>query len=407
MSSKKPQTSSYSWILLAIVILAGGISVYTQLAVAARAYELIPALNLTPTQFAAIVSAPMFPTIFLAFPVGTLADRFGVKIVVTVGMILAIIGTAFRYLTPDFLSYFVLMAMTGLGVMCINSNIGKIVAAWFSEEHSGKALGIYYAGIRIGMFIGLATGAMFATAKGSYIVEGILTLVATIMWIAFAKNAPEGIEVASAEPMSKHIGVAIRSKNIWLAGFGAAFFWGGFMAINGNMANALNVVNKIDPVTAGWVASMILLGNAFGNLLGPIFADKAGKMKPFVHIATLGALLILFGWNASITALWPILFIGGFLIGISLPFFMYYPILLPEIPYASSGSAGGIIADLMIIGAFCVPSFIIAPLVGLDFKMIFILGTACYVIVNVLSAFLPEIGAKAMAEHAESKEAAA
>lgn len=395
MTNNKPQTSLYSWILLAIVILAGGISVYVQMAVAARAFELIPALKLNAVQFGMIMTAPMFPSIFLALPVGALADRYGVKIICTIGMIIAIAGTCFRYVSNDFIGYFSLMALTGTGVMCINANIGKIVAAWFSEEHSGRALGIYYAGIRFGMFIGMATGAMFASANSCYAAETVLMIIGTLAWMLFAKNAPAGYQAVSTEPLSKHFGVAMRSKNVWLAGVGALFFWGGFMAFNGNMANALNAINKIDPVTAGWVASMILLGNAFGNLLGPIFEGKAGLMKPFMHIATLGAILILFGWHGSITALWSILFLGGLLIGIALPFFMYYPVLLPEIPYESSGAAGGLVAQLMIIGAFCVPSWIIAPIAGMNFSMIFILGTVCFIIVNICSGLLPEIGAKA------------
>ncbi|HEX3011814.1 MAG TPA: MFS transporter [Syntrophomonadaceae bacterium] len=407
MSNNKLQTSSYSWILLAIVGLAGAISVYAQLAVAARAFEIIPALKLGAAQFALIVSAPMFPSIFLCFPVGGLADRFGVKIVVTIGMIIAIVGTAFRYLTPTFAGYFALMSLTGTGVMCINANVGKIVGAWFSQEDSGRALGIYYAVIRLGMFIGLATGAMFPTAKASYIFEGILMVAATILWMLFAKNAPEGVQVVSTEPISKHIGVAIRSKNVWLAGIGACFYWGGFMAFNGNLANGLNVMHKIDPVTAGWIASMLLLGNTFGNVLGPVWADKLGRMKPFLQLGLIGCLILLFGWNAPTMWLWPILFIGGFIFGLTLPFFMLYPVLLPDIGIDSAGSAGGLIADLMIVGAVCVPSFLIAPIVGMDFNKIFLMGTLCLLIVSILSAFLPEVGAKAMAQKAESSQTAA
>ncbi len=406
-SNSKPQTSSYSWVLLAIVGLAGAISVYAQLAVAARAFEIIPSLKLGAAQFALIVSAPMFPSIFLCFPVGTLADRFGVKIVVTIGMIIAIVGTIFRYLTPTFTSYFILMALTGSGVMCINSNVGKIVGAWFSQEHSGKALGIYYAVIRIGMFIGLATGAMFPTAKASYIFEGILMVIATILWMLFAKNSPEGIQVVSTEPISKHIGVAVRSKNVWLAGIGALFYWGGFMAFNGNLANGLNVVHKIDPVTAGWIASMLLLGNTFGNLLGPVWSDKMGRVKPFLQLGLIGCLILLFGWNAPTMWLWPVLFIGGFVFGLTLPFFMVYPVLLPDIGVESAGSAGGLIAALMIVGAVCVPSFLIAPFVGLDFNKIFIMGTLCLLIVSILSAFLPEVGAKGKKQNSTLTQPAA
>ncbi|WP_425807714.1 nitrate/nitrite transporter [Desulfitobacterium sp. Sab5] len=400
------KTTSYRWIILGIVSIAAALSCYAQFVVAARAFELIPALGLNMAAFAMIMSAPMFPNIFLGIPIGALADRFGVKSVVGIGLIIGVIGTTFRYMCYDFMSYFILMMLSGVGVMALNSNIGKIVGAWFEDKEVPTALGIYYAGCRAGMFLGMATGAMFPTAKASYVFVGILLAISTVLWYILAKNHPVGAPAAAPESVTKYIGQAARSKYVWVAGFACFFYWGGFMIFAGNLANALNVVSGISPVQAGWLSSMIFLGNTFGNLLAPIWAEKVGRMKPFMFACVVGSIGINFGWSASETMLWPILLITGFLLGGAIPFFMVYPVVLPEVSKEAHGSAGGIIDCLMLAGAFCIPSFIIAPISGNNFALMFGLATVCMVLVGVCTWILPELGRKGTyLKTTESKQA--
>jgi Major Facilitator Superfamily. len=202
----------------------------------------------------------------------------------------------------------------------------------------------------------------------------------------------------------KYLGNAAKSKYVWVAAFACFFYWGGFMVFAGNLSNALTTVGKIDPVKAGWLASMIFLGNTFGNLLAPIWANMVGRMKPFMFACIVGSIGIYLGWTSSATALWPILLICGFLLGGAIPFFMVYPVLLPEVAKEAQGSAGGIIDCLMLTGAFCIPSFIIAPIAGNNFGLLFGLATVCMILVGVCTWILPELGAKGTyLKKAESK----
>lgn len=393
--SSRHYGGSYKWTILAIASVIAGISTYAQLEVAARAYLLFPALKLNMMQFSAIMSAPMLSAILISILSGALADRYGIKIVTNVGLVIGLIGTTFRFMTHDFWSYFILMFMSGFAVAIINANIAKLVGNWFRPQQHGTALGIYYFACRIGMFLGLATGAMFPSEFAAYVTPGVIYLIAGILWVALAQDKPEDAPEMPAQSMVKYLGKAAKVGYVWLAGLCTLLFWAGFMAYNGNLANALNVVKGIDPVTAGWMASMIFLGNAFGNLLAPIWADKIGRMKPFMApTAIIGGILLIYTFSASTAILWPLLFIVGFILGGSLPFFMIYPVALPQVGVEAAGSAGGIVATMMLFGAFFVPTFLVAPICGTNFSNIFIFGGVLFIALGIAAFFLPEMGAK-------------
>lgn len=409
----KTYGGSFKWVILFITCLIPFVSEYTQLSVAGLAFKLIPSLHLDAVQFSLIMTAPMICAILFGLIAGSLADRYGFKIVVTTGIIISVIGTVGRVWSNSFGSYFILMLLSGFCVALINANIGKIIGEWFRPEQAATALGIYYFACRFGMFLGLATAAMFPTPNANYISGGIALAIGGVLWIAFMVNKPDDAPEIPSMPMAKYLGKAAKVGNIWLAGLGVFFYWGGFMCFNNNLANSLNAIRGIDPVTAGWVASMMLLGNALGNLIAPTLADKAGRAKPFmIPTAIIGAILMVYAYTAPTGILWPLLFITGFFVGGSLPFFMVFPVALPQVGIEAAGSAGGIIATLMLLGAVCVPSFIIAPLVGMNFPMIFAAAGIQFVLVAIIAAILPEMGrkgtyvAKFLEQHPELKRSA-
>lgn len=396
-NSAKATLSPYRWMILASVMLAAFIGSYAQFQLPPVAYKIIPALKLTPSQYASILSAPMLPAVLFSILVGMLADRYGVKSVVTVGLVLAIIGILFRYTATNFWEMFILMTLSGCGSAFLNANISKILGAWFPPEQLGKAMGIYLTSPTLAMFLGMATTALFPSLKVAYITAGIAAIFITIWWVIFAKNKPEGAPDLPVMPVTEYLGVAAKSKGVWIVGVCMMFLMGAAMALSGFLPNALKVVRGIDPVKAGLLGSLGTLGSFFGSIMGPIICDRMGYMKPYLVIVTLlGAIGIYFGWQAPLGAgIWVALLLAGFMGGAPSPILMSFPMLLPEIGPVYAGSAGGLIATLQLIGAFFIPTFVITPLAGNNFFLLFGLAALSNALVAVAALFLPELVAKA------------
>ncbi|ADL07555.1 MFS transporter [Thermosediminibacter oceani] len=389
--------SSYRWVILAITCLATFIGCYAQFQIPSLAYKLIPDLNLTPSQYASILSAPMLPSIFFSIAVGALADRFGVKRVVTVGFLFAIVGITFRFTAKNYWQMLILMAMAGCSSAFLNANISKLLGAWFPPEKIGSAMGVVLASATGAMAIGTATSAMFPSMKSAFITAGVICAVIAALWVLFMKDKPEGAPDLPAMPVINYLGVAVRSRSIWLVGFAMMFIMGAMMAFSGFLPNALYAVRGIDPVKAGFIASLGTIGGFAGSILGPVICDRLGYMKPFlITAALLSAAGMFYAWQTPLGAImWVLFIINGFMNASISPMLMSFPMLLPEIGPVYAGSAGGLIATMQLIGAFCIPTFVIAPLAGTNFKLMFGLAAMCYLLAAVVFLFLPELGIKA------------
>ena len=94
-------------------------------------------------------------------------------------------------------------------------------------------------------------------------------------------------------------------------------------------------------------------------------------------------------------AMWVTLLVLGILMGISAPLLMAFPMLLAEIGPAYAGTAGGLIATLQLLGAFIIPAFVITPLAGTDYNILFALSSLFFALLGFVTLLLPELGVKA------------
>jgi NNP family nitrate/nitrite transporter-like MFS transporter len=396
--SNQTNLSAYRWVILSIAWAATFIGVAPQFQVAALAFQIIPDLNLSLTQFSLVFSAPMLGAVFFSILAGTLGDRYGVKNVVTLGFAFSIIGVYFRYMTHSFSSFFILMFLSGLSSALLNANIAKLIGAWFPREQIGTAMGIYTTGTGVGMTIGMSTATLFPTLKMAYTTAGIVMSVIGILWVVLIKDKPKGasdMQGMPTIPATQYLQVVTKSKNVWLVGLGLMFFMGCNMVFSGNFANALNTVRGVDPKTASLMTSLVTLGTVFGGFIGPMLSDRIGKIKPFLApVAILGSVIMYLVWISTGVTTWLLLPILGYLMGVCLPLLMSFPMLLPEIGPGYAGSAGGLIATLQLLGAFFIPSFIVAPLARNSFEIMFLLASFIYLLSGIVTQFLPELGSK-------------
>jgi NNP family nitrate/nitrite transporter-like MFS transporter len=397
--ASKPVMVPYRWVILGIAMLAGFIGSYAQFQLPPLAYKLIPVLHLSSSQFAALMGGPMTGALFTCLLGGTLADRYGVKNVVTVGLVLAVIGCTFRYAVTSFWPFFILTVLAGLASGLLIANLSKLLGAWFPPEQMGMLMGLYFASPSLAGFAGTATTALFPSDASAFIFSGVTCLVILILWLILAKNKPTGAPDMPVLPVTRYLGKAAQSKCIWLAGICAFFVMGGGMTFGDFLPNVLHDLRGISPVQAGFYGSLATLGGVFGSFLGPVICSRLGFMKPYlIVVSLLGAAGIFWSWQLPVgLGIVMALILAGFLQSGILPLLFSLPILLPEIGPMYAGSAGGIISTLQVLGAVVVPTFIVTPLAGLNATVLFGLAAICFALILIPALFLPELGSRALA----------
>jgi NNP family nitrate/nitrite transporter-like MFS transporter len=380
-------------------MLAGFIGSYAQFQLPPLAYRLIPSLHISTAQFAALMGGPMTGSVFICLLGGTLADRYGVKNVVTVGLVLAVIGCTFRYAVTSFSPFLFLTILAGLASGLLTANLSKLFGAWFPPQQIGTVMGLFMVSPLLGSFAGTATTALFPSANRAFIFSGVVCLIILILWLILAKDKPKEAPDRPVLPVTRYLAQAVRSRNVWLAGLGSFFVMGEIMTVGDFLPKVLHDLRGISPVQAGFYGSLVTLGAAFGCLLGPMICNRIGVMKLFVVIATLlGAAGVFWSWQMPVGPAMAIgLILAGFLPAGVGPLLLSLPMLLPEIGPVNAGSAGGIIATLQVLGGVVIPTFIVAPLAGPNAHVLFGLAAVCLALIVIPALFLPELGSKALA----------
>jgi NNP family nitrate/nitrite transporter-like MFS transporter len=385
------------WSILLIITLVQMALNILQFQIAGLAGRLIPALHLQPSQFAMILTAPMLTAALFGIPAGALADRFGVKSAVAIGLIIATISSFGRISAGSFGVLFAWMFALGFGTAAINANAAKILGAWFPRQQMGTAMGAYVAGATAGIAIAQATSALFPTIGSAFMTSAVIMVIALMLWLLFVKSKPAGIPDLPRHPVKEYLGVAAKNKYIWFGAVAMLFYMGSMVAQTGNLPNAFAQAKGIGPVLAGLTASSLSLAFIVGTVIGPLLAQKLGLLRPLLTpTAVLAAIASYLAWIVPFGALtWMLLILTGFLLGTVVPLVMSLPMLLPELGPVYAGSAGGIISMFQMGGAFVVPSYVIVLLAGSNVNQVFLCVSVGYLLFGVFLLFIPELGAKA------------
>lgn len=366
-----------------------------QFQIAGLAHVIIPAFHFNSEQFAMVLTAPMLTCAILGIPAGALADRFGEKNTISLGLLITVISGFCRIYVHSFLPMFALMLLLGTGQSFLNAVGAKLLGAWFPRRQMSTAMGIFVSSASVGMMVALATSALFKSFRSAIIVDVITSLAILILWVLLVKAKPEGTQEAAPQPILKYIGVAAKSKNLWIAAVAVMCYMGAKITFLGFLPSALQSVKGANPIQAGLIASIMPVAMGAGYVLGPIIFNKLAGLKPFALATVLAAAGLYLAWSAPFgTATWLLLMISGLLVGTAFPILLSIPLLLPDIGRVYAGSAGGIISTLQMGGAFLIPSYIVTPLAGYNVNRIFLYSCAGFVVFAVLVLLLPDLGKK-------------
>lgn len=157
------------------------------------------------------------------------------------------------------------------------------------------AVGRVFLGLTFATIVGVPLANWLGQAVGwrwSFALVSLLAVLTMTSVRLFAPNTP-------ADPASSPLRElnALRRGQVWLTlGIGAVGF-GGLFAVYTYLADTLTAVTHVSPAAAPLVLSVFGVGLTVGNMVVPLYADRA-------IMRTAGLLLL---WTAAVLALYPLM----------------------------------------------------------------------------------------------------
>jgi NNP family nitrate/nitrite transporter-like MFS transporter len=358
-----------------------------------------PELGLTHTQYTLIFTAPVLMGIWGAITAGAAADRFGIRVVVSIAVFLGGAAGLARAFAPNFGVMFALMCLLGTAIYGATPNLPKLVGIWFPPRQAGLAASVYTMAVGLGLTLGLFTSPLFGEWRTAFVYLGTATLVVAFLWTFLVRSAPKGVEI-KMPPMITGIKRGLRSRNILLICICYFLFLGMFTSFSGNFPEALEKIHHISPVTAGAIASLLTGAGIIGNLAIPNLSDRIGLRKPFIYTSAIATpLCLFFAWYlAPSPATWVLIALGGIGVGSLPPIILTLPLELPEIGREHVGGATGLIISAMALGGFAIPLWVMSPIVSAGtaqaYTTGFVVVLLLFVAMIVPTLFLLETGSK-------------
>lgn len=274
-----PKLSPYRWAVLACVCGVCFMANYMQYQVSVWGVVVMETLGIQVGELQTLMLMPMLAAVFLAIPAGTLADRFGVKRVVDAGLTVAVVaGFARAAFLDSFAIQIATMFGLGFGISTLNANMPKILGIWFKHKMT-VAVGIFYAVSCVAIVMAQSVSTLFPDLFATYIVAAFALLAVCVCWYLFVRNHPAGEALPEPEPVTKYLGTAAKSKNVWFIALVYGLTLASTTGFSTIFPAMMEIVRGYDMTLSGNLAAVGTIGSFFACFVGPAWVQKSGKKQ--------------------------------------------------------------------------------------------------------------------------------
>ena len=178
-------------------------------------------LHLTATQLGLLLSAFFWTYVAMMAPGGWLAERYGAKRVLGVGVALWSLATLMTGFAAGFLSILLLRLMLGLGESAAFPCSSKLIASEVAVSRIGMANGVLGFGYLVGPAVGTVVGGLLMTQIGwrpVFMLFGALSLLWLWPWSRVVVHEPT-IARPAADP-GPTLRQIVRQRGLWGASLG-------------------------------------------------------------------------------------------------------------------------------------------------------------------------------------------
>lgn len=336
-NKKVEKLMKYRWVVWGVLALAYVIVFFHRLAAGVVKDDLISEFNISGTTFANLGSTYFYAYMIMQIPSGMLADSLGARKTVTIGTLIAGIGSVVFGLASTIGMAFFGRLLVGLGVSVVFISILKVQSKWFKESEFGTMSGITSFVGNMGGIIAQTPLALMVAAitwRYSFVVIGGFSVIIAVLCYVLVRNTPAEMNLPSIEEiegrelttkstekpnlMSGLLKV-ITNPRTWPGFVLFAGFFGAFVSMTGTWGRSYMVdVYNVSKVSASNYMMAAVLGMAIGSIVIGKISDKIKKRKlPMLIFAVVyticwGIIVFVGGGKPPIAILMPLLFVLGF-----------------------------------------------------------------------------------------------
>jgi ACS family hexuronate transporter-like MFS transporter len=310
---QKEEYSQYRWVIMALMFSSFVLTFLARFAWPPLIPVVVPVLKMNMSQAGAYMTAFYIGYVITQVPAGMLADRFGVRTILGVSLVLEGISTWAMGSITSFDIGFTLRIVTGLGAGAIMSCCARALMEWFPAKERGTAFGLLLAapsgGLLLANYVVPALNNAF-NWQGAFQGIGIATSLLGVLIYFLVKTSDEPKGEKSFFGGFK---VFFTNRNIVLIALaGFCLMW---MELGlATWANAYIKKLGFSVKEAG----MVLIWYSLGGLIAPVVSgwvsDKIGNRKNILiaSYAVSVPLTVYFGSQTTLAMLNIIGFVYGF-----------------------------------------------------------------------------------------------
>lgn len=357
------------WSTFTILILAY-ISVYFhRMAPGVVAADLMATFQTSAAALGSLAAMYYYIYTAMQLPAGILADTLGNRVSVSLGNLVAGLGSILFALAPSFELASLGRFLVGLGVSVIFVGLMKSNTVWFRERIYGIVSGLTLLLGNLGSVLAAAPLAALLdwwSWRTIFLAMGLFSMLLALFTVLFVRNKPEDAGFPSLREMAGESAHAARQQHWWhdlKSVLQTPAIWPGFW-VNFGMAGGLfafaglwgiPLLRDLYDMSRGEAATyttLTLLSMAISTLLSGWVSDKLGLRKPvMLFSAGVYALawlaLILVDWQPGILAMLLFILIGFTAGG----FVLTYPCAKEIIHPSLSGMAISVVNTGLFLGA--------------------------------------------------------
>lgn len=405
------QSPSYRWVVLAnsvlVFVVAFGFG-WTYIVTVVS--QVLADLHLSQASWGLLWSAISLGTLATAIVGGILGDRFGVRRIVGLGVVLMGITLALRGTATSFGAMYVWMLLFGMALALTFPNVPKALGMWFSPQEFGMANGVTQAGYGVGGALAVALTPLVVDALGGWRAMtyelGIATVVIGVLWFVMVRDRtppppdPGQTDPADAPgPMSTLDAIrrVLSLRDMWILAGCHMLFLGGYIGVLGYAPTYLVQERGLTAASAGFILSLVMWAFVVGALVLPLLSDRVGLRKRFFFpgMFVAGVCIIIFAFVVD-GPLWVVAVLWGLGNGAA-PLAFVVPLEMEGVGPDLAGAAIGIAITAGYLGG------VLAPIMGMwlvSFTPVagFVFWGGCFMLSACLFLFLKETGPRVRLE---------